>query len=341
MAKSTNQETVAPKNKKKATAKTNPQQEKQSSLISNNDRLRINIPWSELKKPYQKTINDYAKSMKIEGFRQGKVPASIVEKQISLEKVAEVILKEILPQKYVDALKQTKKQAITAPEYHLVSLKKGEEWIIEAHFCEAPQINLKNYEAYINNAKKAAAQFIKKQNEQNQEKNSVEKDKKAVKNKTTDQSAKESDQAAKKLSPDQEQEVYYQHILRELVINIRPSIGELLLRRETQAEFERFKEQLTAYKISVEKYLEQRQISLDELGNELASTVLNRLQIDFILAAIARDRHLAVDEKSLNKALNEIKDEKLREQITGHQQFLDSFKAQLLRRQTIESLLKN
>lgn len=341
MAKSTNQQPVVLKSKKKTTPKTNPQQEKPSSLISNNDRLRINIPWSELKKPYQKTINDFAKSMKIEGFRQGKAPLNIVEKQISLEKIAKIILKEILPQKYVDALKQTKKQAITAPEYHLVSLKKGEDWIIEAHFCEAPPIDLKNYEVYISNAKKAATQFIKKQNAQNLEKNAQEEDKKAVKNKTSKQEATSAKQAAKTLSPDQEQEIYYQHILRELVINIRPSIAELLLRRETQAEFARFKEQLTAYKISVEKYLAQRQISLEELSNELASTVLNRLQIDFILAAIARDRQLVVDEKSLNKALSEIKDEKLREQITSHQQFLDSFKAQLLRRQTIESLLKN
>ena len=144
-----------------------------------------------------------------------------------------------------------------------------------------------------------------------------------------------------KISPDQEQEIYYQHVLRELVVNIRPSIGELLLRRETQAEFEKFKEQLSSYQITVEKYLEQRQITLEELGNELAGTVLNRLQIDFILAAIAKDRQIKVDDQALQAALADIKDEKLREQITAHEQYLNSFKAQLLRRQTIESLLKN
>jgi uncharacterized metal-binding protein len=58
----------------------------------------------------------------------------------------------------------------------------------------------------------------------------------------------------------------------------------------------------------------------------LAGTVLNRLQIDFILAAIARDRQLTISDLALQKALADIKDEKLREQITAHQHYLDSFK---------------
>lgn len=328
--RATTKKTVAQK------TKTDSRQEKQPSLISSNDQLRITIAWSEIQKPYQKTLTDLAKKMKIEGFRQGKVPLPIAEKQVSLEKAAEIILKDILPKKYIDALKQAKKQPITAPEYHLVSLKKGDDWLIDAYFCEAPQIILKDYDKHIKNAKKAAVQFIKKQNEQNQQT--------ATKQTANDQKTKpmeKAQQKIEKLSADQEKEIYFQHILRELVINIRPSIGELLLRRETQAEFEKFKEQLASYKLSVEKYLEQRKISLEELGNELAGTVLNRLQIDFILAAIARDRQLVVTDQTVQKALAEIKDEKLREEIVGHQHYLDSFKAQLLRQQTIESLLKN
>ena len=316
--------------------KTNSTQETKQSLIAQNDKLTIKIPWSELKGPYEKTLSDLAKKMKIKGFRQGKVPLKIAEKQISLEKVAESILRDILPKKYIEALKEAKKEPITAPEYHLISIKKGEDWVLEALFAEAPRIDLKNYEKYIIAGKKAADQFIKNHNQQADQ---AKKEKTAKKS----EAKKEKDQKNKveKLSPDQEQEVYYQHILRELVVNIRPSIAELLLRRETQAEFEKFKEQLASYKISVEKYLEQRQINLEQLGNEMAGTVLNRLQIDFILAAIAKERQLKVDDKTLEKALAEIKDDKLREQIANNEQYLASFKAQLLRRQTIENLIKN
>jgi FKBP-type peptidyl-prolyl cis-trans isomerase (trigger factor) len=320
----------------KKTKKSSSTQEKKQSLISKNDKITIKIPWSQLKAPYEKTLTDLAKKMKIEGFRQGKVPLKIAEKQISLEKVAESMLRDILPKKYIEALKEAKKQPITAPEYHLISIKKGEEWVLEAHFAEAPQIDLKNYEKYIKSGKKAAEEFIKKHNQQAEQKGS----KKPTKTNKSSQAKNSKQEKTAKLSPDQEQEIYYQHILRDLVVNIRPSIAELLLRRETQAEFEKFKEQLASYKISVEKYLEQRQINLEQLGNEMAGTVLNRLQIDFILAAIAKERQLKVDDKALEKALAEIKDEKLREQIANNEQYLASFKAQLLRRQTIENLIK-
>lgn len=336
--------------KKQEQASASSKETKKPSLISPNEQLRINIAWSEIEQPYQKTIRDLAKKMKIEGFRQGKVPLAIAEKQISLEKAAEIILKDILPNKYIEALKESKKQAITAPEYHLVSLKKGENWVIDAYFCEAPQINLKDYDKHIKTAKKTAAEFIKKHNTTKPEAKAKQAEAKAEKiekkdgnkeEKAQSEASKTADQAPIKLSPDQEKEVYYQHILRELVINIRPSIGELLLRRETQAEFERFKEQLDAYQLSLEKYLAQRQITIEELSNELAGTVLNRLQIDFVLAAIARERQLKVSDQALQKALADIQDEKLREQISAHEHYLDSFKAQLLRQQTINSLLED
>jgi FKBP-type peptidyl-prolyl cis-trans isomerase (trigger factor) len=320
---------AAPKTKVK-------QEQEKKSLIANNDSLRITIKWGELEKPYRSAMANFAKNMKVEGFRQGKVPLDIAEKQVSLEKIAETVLRELLPKKYIAALKETKKQPITAPEYHLVSIKKGEDWILEAHFCEAPVIELKDYEKYLATGKKAADKFIKEHNDKAKKetaKTDQKKEKKAEDNKS------EQAPQAQKLSQDQEKEIYYQHILRELVVNIRPSIGELLLRRETQAEFEKLKEQLNSYKIAIEDYLKQRSISLEELSNELAGTVLNRLQIDFILAAIAKDRQIKVEESALKEALNEIKDEKLREQISNNEQYLGSFKAQLLRRQTIENLL--
>ncbi len=48
-----------------------------------------------------------------------------------------------------------------------------------------------------------------------------------------------------------------------------------------------------------------------------------------------------MDDQALKKALAEIKDDKLRDQIANHEQYLTSFKAQLLRRQTIETLVKD
>ena len=96
--------------------------------------------------------------------------------------------------------------------------------MLEAHFAEAPSIDLKNYEKYIK-AGKQAAKNSSKSTINRQNKNPP----KVTKTNTSDKDQQQKSEQISKLSPDQEQEIYYQHILRELVVNIRPSIAELLL----------------------------------------------------------------------------------------------------------------
>lgn len=304
---------------------------KQKPLIAPNEKISLTITWTELDKPYRQTVGKLAKSAKIEGFRQGKAPLDKVEAKVGFNKIVELVLRDILPEKYVAAIKEAKKQPVTAPEYHLVSLDKGQDWIIEAEFAQAPSIDLKGYEKHLVAGKKAAEKFIKEQNE---------KMAKQAKEKTAESKNKKAPAAPEKLSPDQEKEIFYQHLLRELTVNIRPSIAELLLRQETQQEFARLKQQLDSYKIAVEDYLKQRQITIEDLSNELAGTVLNRLQIDFILAAIAKERQIKVDAALIEAELATIEDEKLREQIAANPEYRAGLEAQLLRRLTIESLLK-
>jgi len=330
---------------KTASAKTanKAQANDQKPLIAPNEKISITIAWSELEKPYRQTVNKLAKDAKVEGFRQGKAPIDKVEAKIGFNKIVELILRDLLPEKYITAIKDAGKKPITAPEYHLVSLDKGQDWVIEVEFAEAPVIDLKDYEKQLVAGKKAAEKYIKEQNanltkEAASKKEATSKKETAVDKKET-ATTKKTTNVVEKLSPDQEKEIYYQHLLRELNVSIRPSIAELLLRQETQAEFSRLKQQLDSYKISVEDYLKQRQISIEELSNELAGVVLNRLQIDFILAAIAQDRQIKVEASQLEAELAKIADEDLRKQIADSPEYRAGLEAQLLRRLTIESLL--
>ena len=269
-------------NQSKETAKTQPkkdQAQQTKPLIADNDKVTITLAWSELEPAYHQALVEVAKNSKIEGFRQGKAPITVIE----------------------------------------------QDWVVEAYFCEAPRIDLKAYKQLVVKGRKAAQQFIKQRNAE-----LAKTDKKATKEVTKQQ-----------LSADQEQEIYYQYILRELTMTIRPSIGELLLRRETQVEFDQFRQQLESYKMTVDDYLKQRQIDLNQLSNELAGTVLNRLQIDFILAAIARQEKLEISQQELDQELAKVKDEKLRSEIKSNHGYLDNIKAQLLRRKTLENLLSS
>ena len=328
----------------KKTAKTQPkkdQAQQTKPLIADNEKVTITLAWSELEPAYHRALVELAKNSKIEGFRQGKAPINVVEQRTSLDKLIEPTLKTVLPKKYLAAIQQAKKQAITAPEYRVIKVAKDQDWVIDAYFCQAPAIDLKGYKQLVAKGRKAAQQFINKRNAELAK--TKRKPAKTEKKSAESAASKKATQEATKqqLSADQEQEIYYQHILRELTMTIRPSIGELLLRRETQVEFDQFRQQLESYKMTVDDYLKQRQIDLNQLSNELAGTVLNRLQIDFILAAIARQEKLEISQQELDQELTKVKDEKLRSEIKNNQSYLDNIKAQLLRRKTLESLLSN
>ena len=43
--------------------------------------IDIKIPWSETGKDYEKFLSKFGKDIKLQGFRKGKAPLSIIEKK--------------------------------------------------------------------------------------------------------------------------------------------------------------------------------------------------------------------------------------------------------------------
>ena len=317
--------------KKTNTAKTS--KKEAPSLIAQNEKVLISLKWEIVDKAYRKALAKFAKEVKTEGFRKGKAPLDVVEQKIGLEKLVDATLQEILPDAYRKAIEKVEKKPITTPEFNPIALEKGSDWKIEAHYAPFPEIKLGDYKKLVSKGKKEATQFIKKQNE--------ELKKVADKAKKDAEAGKPHNHEHKdNLDEGQEREINLQHIFKELVASIKPQIAELLLRQETQREFERLKQQLSQYKITLEDYLKNRAISMEQLSTELASTVLNRLQLDFILAEISKSEKLEVTDADLKKELDQIQDENLRKQIEADHAYLDQIKANLLQRKSLEFLLK-
>ncbi len=44
-------------------------------------RINVSIPSEEMTSDYKKKLNEYKKSIKMKGFRPGKVPESVIEKR--------------------------------------------------------------------------------------------------------------------------------------------------------------------------------------------------------------------------------------------------------------------
>lgn len=304
--------------------------EEKKSLIAPNDFIQITLSWKFVEPVYKKTVNNFAKNVKAEGFRVGKAPLAIVEQKIGLEKIIDQVLRELLPEAYEKEIKKSGKKPITTPEFNPISLEKNKDWVLEAHFSLIPEVKLGDYKKITKEAKAEASKFIEKRNAE------IAKEAKECESKDKDH---DHAKAHQELTEQEKKEINLQHIFKELVANFAPAIGELLLRQETQTEFERLVEQLKQYKISVEDYLKRRQITIEQLSQELAGTVLSRLQLDFIMAEISKTEKLEVKDEEVKAELVKITNLKMRQDIEKNQNYLNQIKANLLQQKTLTLLL--
>ncbi|MCK4781820.1 trigger factor [Candidatus Parcubacteria bacterium] len=105
---------------------------------------------------YQKALAELSKNLKADGFRQGKVPQEIAEKQIGqgkiLNEAAEIAIKE----NYIQAISEKKIEAIDQPNIEILKLALGNPFEFKAMVPVLPEIDLSDY-------KKIASQVRKRQ----------------------------------------------------------------------------------------------------------------------------------------------------------------------------------
>jgi FKBP-type peptidyl-prolyl cis-trans isomerase (trigger factor) len=314
------------KSAKKATQKS-AKQAKGTSLIGENAKLTITIPKKKAAEAYQQSLEKLAKTVKADGFRQGKVPPKVAEEKLGEAKVIEQALNQLVPDAYRQELEKSKKQPITQPEFSIISTKMGEDWQVEAQFAELPDIKLGKYQKHAKAGLKEAKQAVADQKKAMKE--AAKKDKKDDKKQPV----------PKEMTPEQEKEIKLQHIFRQLVTEIKPQVPELLLKHETQHEFEHMVNQLKQLKVSVDDYLKKRGMDMEQLSQELAVSTLNRLQLDLILGAIARQEKLTVTDKDREEYFKKIPDEKQREQLKKDQRYLSHLDTNLTKQKVVDHLL--
>lgn len=105
--------------------------------------MKFEIPKDRVKQTFDEVYQDIAKSAKIKGFRQGKVPRHILEKSYAKEAQEEMIRK-IIPEAYTEGLTKEKLSPIDMPQIEDVNYKDGIV-TFTAKLELKPEINVKDY----------------------------------------------------------------------------------------------------------------------------------------------------------------------------------------------------
>ena len=94
-----------------------------------------------MKKVYEKT----AKYFNIPGFRKGKAPMAMVEKQYGSEIFYEDTFNEVVPEIYEKELKENNIEAVSSPDIDIKQIGKGQDLIFTAIIQTKPEVKLGKY----------------------------------------------------------------------------------------------------------------------------------------------------------------------------------------------------
>lgn len=290
-----------------ASSSTPKEEKKENLLIAPNSTVTVKLAWTQIAPAYQKALQHAAQHAKVDGFRQGKVPLNMVEGMVDRQKLYEQALDELLPAAYSEALKASGKQPISQPEIEPVKMEHEQDWEFTIAFAERPEVKLEKYQELVKKAKVEAEKEIKEL-----EKKAEEAKKTTEKAKDSKAEAKEEKKAptpeVKPLTDTQKDDIRLKHIFRELSAANGPRVPEILVRAEVNRELRRLVEQLEQLHLSVEDYLRSRQTNADQLRQEYTGLAVSTLQLEFLIAEIAKTEKITATEAEIDKALDDVKD---------------------------------
>lgn len=265
--------------------------------------LTITIPAQKVKEDFAKIKEEALKEVSVPGFRKGKAPKKIAEKQLDEDKLTEALFNRLIPPAYAEAIEKEKIRPIIPPQLKVLSFKKDADLVFEAKTAERPEVKLGTYKSALKElkgkvifgpdgkplkggAKATAAQVLEK--------------------------------------------------LREIT---ELKIPPILIEQEVRRMLSTLLDQTQTLGITVDQYLSSQGKTADQLRKEYRETAEKNLKDEFIISEIAKEEKIEVNSKEIEEAIEATPDEKTREAFSQDRgrAYIEDI---LRKRKTIEHLLR-
>lgn len=103
---------------------------------------------------YEKTLISLSQNLKMDGFRPGKVPSSIVEDELGMQRILEEAANLTAREKYVEAIIEEKLEVIGKPEIEVLKIAKNNPFEFKATLSFLPEIKLPDYRLIASKTKR-------------------------------------------------------------------------------------------------------------------------------------------------------------------------------------------
>lgn len=111
----------------------------------NKIHLEIALDGGPLKEAYSQALNYYGRSLKLKGFRKGKVPQHLVEQNLDTDQIKRDIFQRAMGDSYYKALAEQQIESIAEPVIEAVQAEIGKDFIYKAIVEVRPEVILGQY----------------------------------------------------------------------------------------------------------------------------------------------------------------------------------------------------
>ena len=118
--------------------------------------LTIEVEAAEVSKAVERAAKRLANRVNIPGFRKGKAPRNIVERNVGMDALLQEAFDLIAPKAFSDALDDQKIDPVTRPNIDIVTLEDGKNLVFKATVTPRPEVKLGDYKGL--KVEKAAAE---------------------------------------------------------------------------------------------------------------------------------------------------------------------------------------
>ena len=108
-------------------------------------KLTVEVPFEELKPSLDKAYKQIAQQVNVPGFRRGKVPPSVIDRQVGRAAVLDQALNDVLPQKYSEALQENNLTPLAQPELEVTKFDDNGPLEFVAEVDVKPEIVVPDY----------------------------------------------------------------------------------------------------------------------------------------------------------------------------------------------------
>lgn len=114
-------------------------------IEKNQGVLEIEVEAEQVALALDRAFKKVSKQLNVPGFRKGKVPRSIFEAKYGVESLYKDAIDIILPEAYLDAVKETEIEPVDQPEIDLDEFAKGKPFKFKAKVLVKPEVQLGLY----------------------------------------------------------------------------------------------------------------------------------------------------------------------------------------------------